>query len=375
MGKEKIKYYSIRNLIKAIPDAHYYVVWGERSNGKTYSTLDFMTEDYFKNGHKFALIRRYKEDFRSKRAKSMFNGIVQNHLIEKYSKGKWNSVYYYAQQWFFMKVDMKTKERVIDDEPFAYCFSISDSEHDKSTAYPDVYNILFDEFITRDSYLNDEFVEFENLLSTIIRLRTGVKIFMLGNTINPYNPYFKEMGLTNAKNMNVGSRDVYTYGDSGLRVACEFSDMPNKDKASNVYFAFNNPKLNMITGKNGVWEIAIYPHLTKEMKYDITNVIYRYYVEWENDLLECEIVRKDDMSFTFVHNKTTPIREDNTNIVFSTIHNPKPNYRRKITKSIDNIGEIIIYFFQTEKVFYQSNECGEIMRNYIQWCKQTKIEY
>ena len=35
MAKEKIKYYSIRNLIKALPDAHYYVVWGERSNGKS----------------------------------------------------------------------------------------------------------------------------------------------------------------------------------------------------------------------------------------------------------------------------------------------------------------------------------------------------
>ena len=372
---EKIKYYSIRNLIKAIPDAHYYVVWGERSNGKTYSTIDYMLEQYFKYEHKFALVRRYKEDFRSKRAKSVFNGHVQNRLIEKYSGGKWNSVYYFAQQWFLAYVNPKTKERKVDEEPFAYCFAISDSEHDKSTSYPDIYNILFDEFITRDAYLNDEFVEFENLLSTIIRLRTGIKIFMLGNTINPYNPYFKEMGLINAKNMNVGSRDVYTYGDSGLRVACEFADMPMKNKPSNVYFAFNNPKLNMITGKNGVWEIAIYPHLTPEMKYAPKDVMYKYYVEWETDILECEIVKKDNMTFTFVHFKTTPIKEDNTNIVYSTIHNPKPNYRRKITRSQNRVGEIIIWYFQNEKVFYQSNECGEIMRNYLQWCKQTRIEY
>ena len=58
-------------------------------------------------------------------------------------------------------------------------------------------NILFDEFITRSMYLPDEFVIFTNVLSTIIRDRNNVKIFMCGNTVNKYCPYYKEMGLNN----------------------------------------------------------------------------------------------------------------------------------------------------------------------------------
>ena len=37
----KPKYYNIRNLINKIPDAHYYIIIGERSNGKTYSIEEY----------------------------------------------------------------------------------------------------------------------------------------------------------------------------------------------------------------------------------------------------------------------------------------------------------------------------------------------
>ena len=58
---------------------------------------------------------------------------------------------------------------IAQDEPFCYAFALSDMEHDKSTAYPRVNTIVFDEFLTRQIYLQDEFVVFMNVLSTIIR--------------------------------------------------------------------------------------------------------------------------------------------------------------------------------------------------------------
>ena len=123
-------------------------------------------------------------------------------------------------------------------------------EHDKSTSYPDITIIVYDEAISRDGYITDEFVLFCNVLSTIIRQRDDVVIYMLGNTVNKYCPYFVEMGLTDVKNMKEGDLQVYSYGDSRLKVAVQFTDsISKKGKASDVYFAFNNPKLQMITGK------------------------------------------------------------------------------------------------------------------------------
>ena len=376
MKKEKIKYYNVRNLISAIPDAHYYMIIGERSNGKTYSTLDYCLDRYFTKGEEFAYIRRFDEDIKSSRMKVLFSSHINNKLIEKYSNGKWNNIFYYSHAFYLLHVDPKNpSDRIVSESPIGYAFAISRYEHDKSTSYPNIRNIVFDEFLTRQAYLPDEFIAFTNVLSTLIRLRDDVKIFMLGNTINKYAPYFNEMGLTHVKDMKVGQREVYTYDGSKLKVAVEFSDLPNKDKPSNVYFAFNNPKLNMITGQNGVWELELYPHLTEEMKYIQKNVLYRYYVCWDTQILECEIVKKDKLLFTFVHMKTTPIKENNRNIVYTTEHNPKPNYRRKITRALSKIEEKILWFYKREKVFYQSNDVGEIMRNYISWCSKTKIEY
>ncbi|MBO7696329.1 MAG: phage DNA encapsidation protein [Methanobrevibacter sp.] len=370
------KYYDVKTLINRVPDAHYYIVIGERSNGKTYSILNHCLEDYFKYGHEFVYIRRFDEDIKYSRGSQIFNALINNKVIEKLSHGEWNDVYYYARKWYFRKLDPKNpKNTIISDVPFAYAISLTSEEHDKSTSYPKVKNIFFEEFLSRDNYLTDEFMIFENTLSTIIRLRNDVKIFMAGNTINKYTPYFNEMGLTNVKNMQVGATEIYTYGDSGLKVAVEFSVLPSKNKESNVYFAFDNPKLSMIRGDGGIWEIDIYPHLTKDMKYKPKDIIYKYYVIWDNDILQCDIVRLDDLAFTFVHRKSSPIKEDNTNIVYSTEHNSKPNYKRRIIKATNHVEEIILWFYKNEKVFYQSNEIGEIMRNYILWCKKTPIEY
>jgi len=373
---KKLKYYDIKSLLMRVPDAHYYMVIGERTNGKSYSILNYCLERYVNYGEEFAYIRRFDDDIKYKRGSQVFKNLINNKVIEKLTKGKWNDVEYYASKFYLKKTDKDDpKKTIVSPNPFGYALSLNTEEHDKSDAYPNVKNIFFEEFLSRKNYLSDEFIIFTSLLSTIIRLRDDVKIFMAGNTINKYSPYFSEMGLTNIKNMKVGSTEVYTYGDTGLKVAVEFSDFPSKEKPSNVYFAFNNPKLAMIRGDGAVWEIDIYPHLTKEMKYKPKDVIYKYYVVWDNDILECEIVKLENSAFTFVHRKTTPIRDDNVNIVYSTEHNYKPNYKRKITKAHSRKEEIILWFYKNEKVFYQSNDVGEIMRNYIQWCKTTPIEY
>ena len=59
--------------------------------------------------------------------------------------------------------------RTTDDKPFCYGFALTGMEHDKGTSYPGVGNVLFDEFITRQSYIPDEFVMFANTISTIFR--------------------------------------------------------------------------------------------------------------------------------------------------------------------------------------------------------------
>lgn len=359
MSKEP--YYTLTNILRH--NADYNVIYGERSNGKTTAVLKHGLEDYIKSGYKnqLAIIRRWEEDFKGKNGIQLFEGIVNLGWVEGLTKGKYNSILYFSQRWFLVNYDAEGNKVAQDKTPFAMGFAITREEHYKSTSYPNITNILFDEFITRQYYLPDEFIKFQNLLSTLIRLRTNVKIYMCGNTINKFCPYFSEMGLNGVKKQKQGTIDIYTYGDSGLKVAVEYSDFPSKKKESNKYFAFDNPKLKMIT--HGGWEIDIYPHLPH--KYKPSDVVYHFYICFDEYILQCNIISIDDNLFIYVHRKTTPIREDNEQIVYQSTPDYRYNYRTNIFIPHNKMDMKILELIKKEKVFYQDNEVGEIMNNYF----------
>ena len=357
------KFYSLDNINSK--NATYNMIIGQRSNGKTYAVLKQGLQNYVKRGEQMALVRRYKEDFVGKRGQAMFDALLKNDEVKKATKGAWTGIKYQSSKWFLCRIEDDTL--VTDPTPFAYGFSLSDHEHDKSTSYPNITTICFDEFMTRYGYLVDEFVIFCNVISTIIRHRTNVKIYMLGNTVTKYCPYFEEMGIKHIKDMKQGNIDVYTYGESELRVAVEFCanlKANSKKNTNDYFFAFDNPKLKMIT--SGAWEIDIYPHLM--IKYKPRNVLFQYFIEFSGDILHCEIVNVDGCCFTFVHRKTTPIQDIKKDLIYTTESRPEPNIRRNLLRPSDQIDKKVLKFFQDYKVFYQSNEIGEIMRNYMLWC-------
>lgn len=362
MGKDK--FYTLDNILSH--NADYNMIYGERSNGKTTAVLRYALLDHIESGYEnqLAIVRRWEEDFKGKNGQQMFEGIVGLGWVKEWTKGRYNAVYYYSQRWYLCYYNELGEKVVQAEEPFAMGFSITSEEHYKSTSYPKITTVLFDEFITRRTYLPEEFVKFQNLLSTIIRLRTNVKIFMCGNTINRFCPYFAEMGLSGIKNQKRGSIDIYTYGDSTLKVAVEYSDFPSKKKASNKYFAFNNPKLEMIT--NGGWEIDIYPHLPK--KYTPKQCIYIFYIQFDTEILQGNIISVDDEMFLYIHRKTTPIKPDTERLVYKQTVDYRRNYRINFLKPYGKPDTFIKKLWDMHKVFYQDNEVGEIMNNYIKWC-------
>ena len=365
--KRKTKYYSLAKILEI--GAHYNLIFGERSNGKTYSVLKYGLEQYVKTGRTFAYIRRWEEDLTGNKGAKVYAALIDNNEIYKIT-GEWCTVVYRSRAFYLARYDEEDPTKIISsDTPFGYALSVSAAEHYKSIAYPTVSTILFDEFITRKYYLNDEFIEFTNLLSTIIRDRDDVKIFMCGNTVNRYaNPYFTEMGLTHAKDMTPGKIDVYTYGESNLRVAVEHTAPTEGGKASDVYFTFNNPKLNMIT--SGVWEIALYPHCPRQ--YLPKDVRFTYFILFEKELLQCEVIALDDgVSFTYIHRKTSDLKHPDVDLIYSPDYDPRPNWHRRLVNGKQQEDRILSQYFQNEKVYYQNNEIGEIVNAYIKWCTTT----
>lgn len=357
----KNHFYTLDNILKK--NADYNIIFGERSNGKTYAALLHGVKEFVKSGYKnqTAIIRRWKEDIRGKRADTLYNAIQANGEIEKITNGEFTEVYYFNGRYYLSNYDEELNKHIPHTTPLAFTFALSEMEHDKSTSYPGVTVVIFDEFLTRRYYLPDEFILFLNVLSTIIRQRANVKIFMLGNTVNKYCPYFAEMGLKHVGEMEQGTIDVYRFGGGKLTIAVEYAAATSKEKESNKYFAFDNDSVEMII--NGAWELAIYPHLS--VKYDRKDIMFIYFIEFEGKYLQCEIVSKDNENFTYIHEKTTPLQNPDKDLIYSLNHNEKANYKRRLLATTTPLEKKIARYYALEKVFFQSNEVGEVVRNYI----------
>lgn len=360
----KQKFYDLNKIIEK--DCIYNVIFGERSNGKTYGVLKYGIEQYAKNGGQLAIVRRWKEDIIGRRASDIFSALNENKEVEKATNGMYTGVTYFASKFYLCNYDKDGKPVYnIETDCFAYAFALSEMEHNKSISYPKITTIMFDEFLTKHVYLQDEFILFMNTISTIVRQRTNVKIFMLGNTVNKYCPYFEEMGLNHIKEMTQGTIDIYTYGESELKVAVEYCASISKTKKSNFYFAFNNPKLHMIT--NGAWELDIYPHLP--IKYKHKDIAFIYFILFGGNTFQCEVINDNGELFTFIHLKTTELKDNTQDLIYSLDFNYKLNYNRNIFKPINDLQKRLLWFFQTDRVFYQSNEIGDSINNYLKICK------
>lgn len=351
------KFYSLKSILAK--NATYNIIIGERSNGKTYSILKYGIKKFLENKGQIAIIRRWKEDITGRRASDIFTALITDGTVKKLSNGEYEGIYYYAGKFYLCTYDENRKPVYNDNDCLGYCFALSDTEHNKSISYPNITTIFFDEFLTKHLYLNDEFILFMNTISTIVRQRDNVQIFMAGNTVNKFCPYFQEMGLRHITKMEQGDIDVYKYGDSRLTVAVEYCSSISNKKKSNFYFAFDNPKLQMIT--TGRWELDLYPHIP--CKYKKTDVVFDFIILFDGNTIHGEIIRVKDDIIMYFHEKTTPIKENS--IVFSLEEKPSMYYNKSIYKPNFSNGNKLIWLLDHGKTFYQNNDIGNTVANYL----------
>lgn len=361
------KFYSLERILQY--KAKYNIIIGQRSNGKTYACLEKVLVDYVKSGKQGAYIRRFSEDLTKGRASTIFDGHISNNIIYELTDGEYDRIKYESRKWYLAYYDEDLDKILADDTPFMFAFAINDMEHDKSTSYPGITNIIYDEFITRKFYLPNEFVLFANVLSTIIRLRDDVTIFMLANTVSKFCPYFKEMGLNNIQNMKKGTIDIYRYSDTALTVAVERCEIQKESRKSDIYFAFDNPQLEMIT--SGEWEFMIHPHLKPEDKYKNSDIMYSFFIIFDNITLQGDVISQPLKNFIFIHEKTTPIKDMDKDLIFSPEFSTKDNIKTNLWRPDSKIGQKIKSYFVFNKVFYQNNEIGEVVHNYLNYCNKT----
>ena len=160
-------------------------VLGERGCGKSYGSKKLMVKRFLKTGEQFVYLRRYKTELDT--ALTTF----------------WDDINYNNE---FPDHKLKViKNKLLttftcDGKICGYAVPLSTSNILKSTAFPKVSLIVFDEFLLDSGsgsyrYLKGEFNMVMDIIETVGRLR-DIQVIFLGNAISQVNPYFAALNLT-----------------------------------------------------------------------------------------------------------------------------------------------------------------------------------
>ena len=354
-------------------NAQYNLVWSERSNGKTFGFLKIALEDYYRDRCTTVYLRRYEMDVKGNKGNEIFQGLNSDGCISEITNNVYDRIIVKGRKAYLARYDEELDKNICDDTPFIYLYAMTQMAHDKGAFIPNLKYIIFDEFIEPTSeggYLRDEFTIFKNCISTFVRYRDNINIFLLGNTLNPFNPYFDWLGLTNARKQKQGTIELYESEKDGLKTkyATEYAASSRSKnggigKPSDIYFTFE--KSSMVS--EGVWEIKEYPHCPVQFSKD--NILFIYFICFNEYLLQCEIVSINNTIFTYIHKKTTELREPEKELIYTLDYHHELNYSRNILKPRTKLEQKILWFFLNDQVYYQDNEIGNIVENYIISCK------
>ena len=341
------KYYDISSLLAT--SATWLMLLGQRSNGKSYQVKKTCIEEALK-GKKFVYLRRWKADLKESYVTDYFADMP----VSKLTKKKYDKVVARAGRIYFVEIIReKTKsgeEREIEKrtEIGRYC-ALNESERYKSQVFKDYQNIIYEEFITDDVYLNDEPRLLQQFVSTVFRLDKG-RVFLVGNTLTRVCPYFSEWCLEGVLRQKQGTIEIYHYhieDGSIVDIAVEYCTNTNNE---NTMF-FGQAAKQIITGE---WDVKEVPKLPRalyeyEMAYEIL-IVYQSF----KFVMQLLVERKNGglICYVYPYTKKRKIYRVITN-EFSDLPNvsSKLDLNKRAEKAIANA-------LKLDKVCYSDNLTG-----------------
>ena len=344
----KKEYYSSAEILKK--DAQYNLIIGERSNGKSYDIKinHGIKKAFEKQKCTFALLKRYAEDIKGSFVDEYFADVP----VKKITKNKYNYITGYRGSIYLANIDEEGK--IEKGLCVGKVFALSNDERYKSRAYPDMEDLIFEEFTTANFYLKNEVKRLMQLVSTIFRRRKGY-VWMIANTISRISPYFTEWALSNVYTMQQGQIDLYNFKDENgnvTKIAVEYCSNAG-DKKSSMFFGNYSKNIN-----SGSWEVDEYPHLPCEYNDKDLSIIYQIGYVYNDFAFIISLCIYDGNKFLYIK----PAKKLNdwwrlpTRVLYNKFMVDK-NFTRTLNRE-RKIERIISDLFRENKICYSHNLCG-----------------
>lgn len=340
-NKRALEHYRLNAIDKV--DAVYNLIYGEKSNGKSYAVKERVLENFIERGEQMVLVRRYDSELRKSRLDSYWSDMP----IDVISGGKYNEIYSYGGD-LYVAFNEGGKRR--NAARFGYARALNVAQSYSGTEYPQVTVILLEEFISLDGrYLPNELFLFNHIISTVARRRT-IKVYCLANTLSRLSPYWREFSVDEVvKNQEQGTICVInreTIEGDTQRVAIEYC--ANTKGRSLMFAGARGAMIN-----EGKWLVREQPKLPKP--YSQWESAYLFIVQYGDYLYKVEYLISENDYCLYVTPKTTPIKP-NTRVI-SDRPSPNPFYTLGMFPIVAEERQIF-NLFNIGKVFYSDNQTG-----------------
>lgn len=344
----------------------YTVALSTRSTGKTTQAILFgmlMRQHY---GTQTALIRCREEQIMPMKVSQMLDTIRlydNGRYVPQITNGRWNSIQHVRNDRSFIFCNRDENGEVFekDQEPFLRLFHLRECDNIKSgSGNPKLDLIIFDEFVG-ELYVPEYYSWLMNIVSSFFRERLGTHLFLLGNTIRPNCPWFRELEIAKElKGMKVGEQKTVT-ASGGAGVFIHLFDKPGraKSRVMSWLFGFKNPQLNAIRGGEEIWVYKPVPHIVT----DVTDRVISQSMKIDTglELLGVDFVLTEDRGIVANIHPVTKIRDRDIVLTNGDIWDKQHQKGRGYSPLSDTL-ELLE---RRGKVYFADNETGTEYASYM----------
>lgn len=382
MTKREKVHYNIDNIDSL--GANINLIYGERSNGKSYQVkhkkgvLKYLEDtvtyhdnytdkgniikECIKKGSRFILMRRWREEISSDLIEKYFDDVD----IMKLTNNKYNCITMFKKQ-LYLSIYNNEDGKIKRVERIGYVVALSTEQKYAGGSFLDVTDIIFEEFMSRGIYINNEPDKLMNFYSTVDRKRGTTRLWLVGNTISKVCPYLTEWGLMDIiKHQKQG--DINTlwiptgeYDEDNIPVEVKVA----------IEYCMSTGNSSYVIGKHadmlnkGEWQSDPQPHLPKS--YKCYKILYRLVFLYQGFKFIGEYLMDNENKDVcwFVYPYEGEIK-DNI-LVFSDVIKTSPYWQKDIYNPLiknDRLRDLL-KTFKESNIFYASDMCGTDFKQVI----------